>query len=301
MMGLLSGWIESLDYEYEVLSFCTRQVSPHSKCLKCVESCDKKAISIINDRPVINHEKCIECARCISACPVQAIAGIYPKRMIFQDQLVITDKSVPTAKELLIFHNKGIRKIVGETQASIELWKEVIEEANVILEQLNELPFLIEIKLIEKNETLTRRELFSFWKNEGKNFVKQAVPAKWRFNQADLDMQKYYKDYQFSSITIDIEKCTLCSACQQLCKKRCFEILDRSFSISAQGCSDCQLCVDACPENAIKIESQISQKQNIIFPIHTKICNKCCKEFNTLREYDDLCISCLMQNRFGSI
>ena len=40
-MALLSKWVESLDYEYEILSSCTRHRSHHSTCTKCVETCEK--------------------------------------------------------------------------------------------------------------------------------------------------------------------------------------------------------------------------------------------------------------------
>ena len=51
-MALLSKWVESLDYEYEILSSCTRHRSHHSTCTKCVETCEKQAISINNGKPL---------------------------------------------------------------------------------------------------------------------------------------------------------------------------------------------------------------------------------------------------------
>ena len=39
----------------------------------CMQSCPKGAITIVNNRPVIDKEKCIECGRCVQSCPYNAI------------------------------------------------------------------------------------------------------------------------------------------------------------------------------------------------------------------------------------
>ena len=111
-MALLSKWVESLDYEYEILSSCTRHRSHHSNCAKCVEACEKQAISINNGKPVMDHSKCVQCGDCMAACPVQAVAGILPKRKIKQNHLDdFTNRHFPTTTELLILYKKGIRSI----------------------------------------------------------------------------------------------------------------------------------------------------------------------------------------------
>lgn len=40
---------------------------------KCQESCPKDAITIINNKPIIDKSKCVECGRCVKACPYNAI------------------------------------------------------------------------------------------------------------------------------------------------------------------------------------------------------------------------------------
>lgn len=297
-MGLLSKWVESLAYEYEILPSCTRLVSPRSHCEKCVESCHNQAISIIKGKPVIHYEKCGECGKCISACPVQAVAGIYPERTIIQNQLVIKGQNIPTVKELLILYKKEIKEIIGETASQVECWSQPVEEANSILRQLDEMPFSVSIKSVEEEVHYSRREIFSLWKTEAKSVLKQVAPAKLRFNQNALDMQKYYKDYQFTRITIDKEKCVLCGACQNLCKKKCFDIQDDCFTISPQGCSSCQLCADACPEQAITVEDQISRKQENRLPVYKNVCTTCHKPFTTLREHDEKCVACTKRENY---
>ena len=40
---------------------------------RCVEVCPKGAISIVNQKSVVDKEKCIECGKCTDACPYSAI------------------------------------------------------------------------------------------------------------------------------------------------------------------------------------------------------------------------------------
>lgn len=40
---------------------------------RCVHTCPKEAISIINHKATIDHSKCIMCGKCVSACPYSAI------------------------------------------------------------------------------------------------------------------------------------------------------------------------------------------------------------------------------------
>ena len=54
------------------------QISVGESCRGCIahrckEVCPKGAISIVNHRSVIDHDKCILCGKCVSACPYNAI------------------------------------------------------------------------------------------------------------------------------------------------------------------------------------------------------------------------------------
>ena len=40
---------------------------------RCVHTCPKDAISIVNHKAVIDHSKCISCGKCLNACPYGAI------------------------------------------------------------------------------------------------------------------------------------------------------------------------------------------------------------------------------------
>lgn len=298
-MGLLDRWVESLDYQFEVLTTCTRYKSPRSTCQKCLEVCEHGAIAFENNHPVIKSDKCIECGICISACPVQAVAGIFPRRTVIQNKLIVSDEHLPTVKEMLVLYKKGVREIMSEDPSRTDPLLKVMEEANLILNQLGEEAFSFSNKPFEKTEEVfSRRELFSLWLKEGQSLLKQVAPAKWRFNHKDLDVAKYYPDYQFVDLSINTEKCTLCKACKALCEKKCFHFTESSFSIAAQACSSCRLCVDICPENAIRLEEQISTRKDTQYPIYQKQCRNCKKPFETLREQEDQCLFCTKQAEF---
>ncbi|WP_342431209.1 polyferredoxin [Neobacillus sp. FSL H8-0543] len=292
-MGLLGKWVESLDYEYEISTSCTRHRSPHSSCEKCIAVCEEKAITLVNNKPVIERDKCSECGNCISACSTQSISGIYPKRTVINNQLLITREHTPTVKELLVLRKKGVKVIVSEEPSLNGAWKHVVEETNSMLDQLGEEPFTISNKAIEKaEESYSRRELFSLWKKSSQSLMVQATPAKWRFTHSDLDLEKYYPDYQFTSIAVDPNTCTLCKACNILCAKKCLTISETSFIVATQSCSSCQLCADICPEKAITIKELISAVNDIHYPIHKKQCSVCNQPYNTLREDDEKCVMC---------
>lgn len=297
-MGLFSKWAESLDYEYEILSSCTRHKSRHSTCLKCVDACGKGALMMNNGKPVLDKTKCDQCGDCMAACPVQAIAGILPNRKIIQNQLIISEQCFPTTTELLIYYKKGIRSIVCEEVSFIQELTCRIENANWMLKELGETPFLISTNFVEDKEHCSRREFFSLWKKESKTLMKQMTPAKWRFNQEALNLRQYFPDYQFTKITIDPEKCTFCTVCERICDKKCFTVEKGQFALSMQECSSCRICADICPEQAITIVEQISKTEEINLPVYEKKCQSCNLSFKTVRDHDATCPACTILNRF---
>lgn len=297
-MGIFSKWVESLDYEYEILPSCSRHKSPRSTCTNCVDACELKAIDWKKGLPVINHNKCNECGNCIASCSVQAVAGIFPKRKFLQNKLVADNKAVPSVKELLVYAKKGIKGIVADNELS-ETWKQTLEETNEILSILNESRLSFFNNQLEPiNETYTRRELFFSWKNETHILMKEMAPAKWRFNQKDLELSQYYPHHQFAEIQLDAHKCTLCKACQFLCEKKCLTISETGFEIAPQACSNCRLCEDICPEKAITVIEKVSPLQEIKYDFHTNQCSTCGQTFETLQENKQACVPCEKKSRF---
>ena len=42
-------------------------------CEQCVPECKEKAISMKDDKAVIDQAKCTQCKTCVETCPVEAI------------------------------------------------------------------------------------------------------------------------------------------------------------------------------------------------------------------------------------
>src|SRR5690625_546347 len=142
-MGLISYWLESLDYDYKILPHCSLYQSPLSSCTRCIDSCPENAIQLKDGKPVINTTKCTQCGDCIASCPVQGVEGFLPKRSIINNQFVIDPQSIPSIKELLIYYKKGITTLIYEKKELPLLWKTTIEDTNKLLAKLGEQPFNI--------------------------------------------------------------------------------------------------------------------------------------------------------------
>ncbi|WP_019241714.1 MULTISPECIES: 4Fe-4S dicluster domain-containing protein [Bacillus] len=298
-MGIIDKWLESMDYEFGVLSDCSRYKSPRSTCNKCIEICKVQAIELKNGKSVINSNKCTECGDCIAACPVQAIEGFFPKRTIIDHQFVVRNHAVATAKELLVYYSKGVHGIIFEEGYDTDDWKQAVSDANKMLEQLGEESFTIQYGTVEEKEKIiSRRELFTFWKKEAETVAKNMTPAKWRFNQEALDLSKYYSEFQFAEIDLNIEKCTLCKACIALCKKDSLKVTEQSFSLNPQTCTACSLCQDICPEQAIEIHEIIQPSTKVEHPVYTNTCGNCGKSFQSLIENGEECVMCTKQKQF---
>jgi len=293
-MKLLSRWIESLDYEYNISNRCTRYISPKSQCTKCIDACPAEAIFLEDGKPSVQTDSCIECGYCVAICPVQAIEGFLPKRTIKQKKLIIDGKKPPTVKELLAYYKEGITTIVYQTKNIDPIWNEVIGRTNIALHKLGEEPFQVTNnfeEIVEKRK-ISRRELFTIWKKDLQKVGRHITPAKWRFNHRSLNLAKYYPNHQFVDFSIDIEKCTLCQTCQKVCEQGCFEITNMTFKINPQKCTTCSLCQDICPEKAITLKEMISSLQSIEYPVYENECTSCHQPFTTLRPKQTLCFLC---------
>lgn len=301
VMNLLSRWLESLDYEYRISPDCSRHLSHRSGCMECISSCPVDAITLEDGKPVIDTKACIDCGDCVASCPVQAVEGFLPKRTIKSENFIIEENSMPTVKELLVYYKKGITTLAFEDIQMNEEWEETIKETNRMLVELGELPFQVSFDEVEseKDMKISRRELFFIWERGMKNYSKKLAPAEWRFNHESLDLSKHYPDHQFTEISIDTKKCTLCKACEILCKKESLEINDTHFSISAQQCSNCSLCQDMCPEGAISLKQMITPAKTVDHDIYTNLCSSCEETFPTLDKEEDLCFLCMKREEYA--
>jgi len=53
---------------------------------------------------------------------------------------------------------------------------------------------------------------------------------------------------------VDIEKCTGCETCMDVCPAAAITMEDGKAKVDADLCVDCETCVDECPSEAITME-----------------------------------------------
>ncbi|MGI6405160.1 MAG: ATP-binding protein [Syntrophaceticus sp.] len=56
---------------------------------------------------------------------------------------------------------------------------------------------------------------------------------------------------------VDVEKCTGCGTCVDVCPSEVFETEDdKAKVVRPEDCTDCESCVEECPEEAITLEDE---------------------------------------------
>ena len=54
--------------------------------------------------------------------------------------------------------------------------------------------------------------------------------------------------------TVDVEKCTGCGECVDICPDDVYELQDeKSVPVRAEDCSGCESCIEVCEQEAITV------------------------------------------------
>ena len=290
-MSILINWLESLHEEMKVSAKCVRERNRKSECSYCKEKCEHEAIIVKENHLSIDANKCTMCGECMIACPLSAIEGIVSNRVFDGGSLVCDLKYVPSIKELLIYKKRGMVSIQISHQPLNEEWKTVISQSNNLLIVLEENP--IEVVKKDKYEMLSRRTFFGSFQKKGKQLAKGFAPAAWKMEGDDWKLTKYYPDYQFYSVGLKKEQCTLCQTCFTLCPESVFTIKGSMLSIENEKCVDCTNCTNVCPENAIEIIPDIKRKGDNLENVHRKACIVCGHTFYTFDMEKEKCHVCV--------
>lgn len=290
-MSLLVKWLESMHVELRITNKCSRKRNVRSTCNLCSESCNNSAISIHQKSIEIDQERCTSCGDCLINCPLSAIEGIAVTREFEKDSLIFKDVYTPTEKELLIYKNRGLNSIKINEPSLNPAWKRVLEETNRMLNQLDQVP----IEVVEKknNQNFSRRAFFTTIQSEGGKIVKSMTPASWKMEANEWNLANYYPDYQFYTVEIDKNKCTICKACFTFCSQKVFQLKDTFIQVESEKCVNCTDCSDICLEDAIQIRLEIKKKSDTHEPIHAQECHDCGQTFHSFLPDTAKCPICV--------
>ncbi len=55
------------------------------------------------------------------------------------------------------------------------------------------------------------------------------------------------------AVQADLEKCTGCGACVDVCPSEALSVEDDKIVVNDEACIDCGICVDECPVEALSM------------------------------------------------
>lgn len=286
-MSLLSNWLESLSYDLEISGSCTRKLSPLSSCSTCIDTCPEEAILLDNDKIMIDEKRCTSCGVCITVCPVQAIKGQSPSRKVSQDHLLLEQESpLPSLMEILYYHKKGIR-FIHQPSLNGNLVNR-ISQANEILGAMSlELLQVTNHYVLEPEEQprLSRRDFFAKLSSDSRKTVLSSVtPVKWRFNESNFKPSILFKDWSFYKVEINVDECTLCEACFNICPSGVFSLRENDLIVNENQCIGCNLCLDICRTSAMQVEQKVLQAPSVSYHLSKNICKQCGTGFHAWEE-----------------
>jgi Fe-S-cluster-containing hydrogenase component 2 len=290
-MSLLGNWLESMHVEVKIKALCSRNKNLHSTCEFCMKACTEEALSINQSLIQVNHQQCSSCGNCVIACPLSAIEGMIGSREFKDQTLIYNENFTPTIKELLIYTKRGIKNIqIGHVPMN-DQWRMVFNSTNHLLEQLDEPPIQI-VKKVKEDEKLSRRSLISTFQKEGKQFSKSLAPAKWRMAGQNWNLANHFKGYQFYTIMMNRDRCSLCQVCFSFCPQKVFHLEENCLLINQEKCAGCKACVDICPEGALEIQPEVKKKSEHVEALYSKICLTCRRTFISFHSETTECHVC---------
>ena len=263
-----------------------RSKSKNATCHTCVDACASGALLTTESGSLHLHASaCNQCGACVVACPVKAIEGNLPIRKTEEQTLFEDNKALLTVKELLLYHQRAYRHVVIESEVS--QWYTVIKQANEMLTRLAQplLTFLFDPDVITEQISKSRR---AFLRVDLLNKSKTSSDIKIE-NQL---LPQAFADYQFFTVKLDKESCSLCSACLRLCPTFAIKYEQQQFVIDNGRCVGCKSCEDGCPEQSLKVQESIQSKTISRTPFVFNICSECKQNYLALSNNHALCTPC---------
>ena len=289
-MSMFVNWLESLQVDLNITNRCSRKRNLRSTCSICFDGCNYKALTINQQKIEIILERCTSCGDCMISCPLSAIEGMTSSREFEKECLIYDEGYTPSVKELLIYKKRGLHSIKIAGNSLNQKWEIVLNQANRKLKIIGHNP----IKVIQKvnEETFSRRDFFTSIQKGGKQLAISMAPASWIKDENEWKLVNYYPEYQFYTVEIDQNKCTLCQACSSFCLEKVFSIRDSILLIESEKCVNCKDCTDICPEQAIEINPDFKKRSEFHATFHIKECRDCGKSFHTFQPETEKCHIC---------
>ena len=300
-------------------SLCQLDGRRSEHCGWCVNTCPSVALTSDNNKIILSEVDCINCAKCVSVCPVNAldfcefnkdcineISKIYKNEQIVLIQNYENNFNLEhflpfnipfnLLDELILLHliNTTCKSIaiIGEIS---EFLAEKIKLVNDIClaitgktgiyvnTNLKEIPneIINDFASNESNFRLNKRELFGL---KISSMLKGA-------NKGEIKAKNY------AQISINESTCTLCASCAGACNTNAILADSKTNSIifNASLCTSCGYCISSCAEeNTIFIQNDILKLNPASFTHQTLAsdelfaCIECGKEFATKKAIDKI-------------
>ena len=276
------------------ISKCVHSSNKSATCNACVDVCPVATIKITDSIVSFTPSECVGCGGCGAVCPTTAYSldDFSPINFIFKfletEQRILTCKSeLPciaalSVEELLslsLFNKEEITLDIapcGECQiakTNLEIIQNRAEEVNFLLQAMTQnkalhvkaLESVVEEKIEEKQEVLSRRELLS------KDSIKHVSKIRQQFLNR---VEEGNDEIKFHELTLaDItkmkqKKVPASRSLYMMALKRIevsevfhtISIDDISFSsqkiIDPSTCTDCQMCYRICPTGALSSDTK---------------------------------------------
>lgn len=269
-----------------VTSQCVRSKSKKANCDVCVETCVQRALSTTESGGIHFHvSACNQCGACVAACPVNAIEGNLPVRKTEQHTIFEDQTSHPSVKELLLYHQKGYQHLIITSEESH--WHTVIQQTNKVLARLSQplLTFTCDPSVITEHISKSRRAFLRV-NLLNRNHASSAPKID---NQL---LPQLFSDYQFFTVNLDSDSCSLCSACLRLCPTSALKYEQQHFVIENGRCVGCKICQDGCPEQSLEVQESIQHKTHSRTPFVFNVCHECKQHYLALSGNNMLCAPC---------
>lgn len=315
---------------------CINLRSKAQKCSSCKDICPVAAININNTSINIKEELCTQCGICRAACPsqaielkgndeIKAIMGLDEKEIVVVGCNKEGNEGNITFSCLHGLHKEylaGLLLALKDKKIYLNLCQcencHVIDKNNYFKASLNSAITFIKnfnidphIELLSckenipqyNNKTISRRDLFTFFKKQStkmvSDIVEDTIGKENNYIPRDFILKYIDELISTSEKNIDIsenesfftnwnvkDNCSSCGACQAVCPSNAWKIIKENevikISHNSRKCTSCGFCADLCYRKALvkdTFSTDLLRGPVVKKEIYLNSCKKCKKEY----------------------